>query len=324
MLSEILLSDVLPEIPYGTPLIIIPDDSLGVLPYEMLVLNDRGRIASGKTIPSVKDAEFFGDRNPISYYQSITALTLARTLRKNERMGSRTLVMDDPVFQPDDARLNQLAKDKRDELPARVPDTLMSIKTEIGLTFPRLPLTAELGEFIYELDKKKTDRFTGLKAQKGVLFKRPLDRYGAIVFATHGYAGTDLPGFQEPVLVLTLPGQPEGQDGFLRMNEALGLKLNADIVALTACQSGLGRRISGEGTMGMGRAFQYAGANAVLMSLWSVAEESSVMLVERFFKHMKDGKSKRAALQLARKEIREAGYDHPFFWAPFISVGEVD
>ena len=97
----------------------------------------------------------------------------------------------------------------------------------------------------------------------------------------------------------------------------------ADIVALTACQTGLGRRISGEGTMGMGRAFQYAGARSVLMSLWSVAESSSVMLVEAFFRHVKEGKSKLEALDLARKEIREAGYDHPFFWAPFILVGEV-
>ncbi len=95
-------------------------------------------------------------------------------------------------------------------------------------------------------------------------------------------------------------------------------------VNLTACQTGLGRQISGEGVMGMGRAFQYAGAKSVLMSLWSVAESSSVMLVESFFRHLKDGKSKLEALRLARMEIKEAGYDHPFFRTPFILVGEVD
>jgi CHAT domain-containing protein len=144
-----------------------------------------------------------------------------------------------------------------------------------------------------------------------------------VVFATHGYFGRDLPGIQEPVLVLTLLDQPKDQDGFLRLSEVMGLKINADIVALTACQTGLGRHISGEGTMGMGRAFQYAGAKSVLMSLWSVSETSSVKLVESFFKHLKEGKSKLEALRLARKEIRDAGYDHPFFWAPFILVGEV-
>ena len=203
-------------------------------------------------------------------------------------------------------------------------DKLMSIKNEKGITFPRLPLTGELAENLKEMEPKRTDVYLGMKASKHVLFEKPLNRYGAIIFATHGYFGKGLPGIQEPVLILTLPDQPEGQDGFLRMSEVMGLKLNAEVVALTACQTGLGRRLTGEGTMGMGRAFQYAGAKSVLMSLWSVAEKSSVILVASFFRHIKEGKSKPAALRLARKEIREAGYDHPFFWAAFILVGEVD
>lgn len=72
----------------------------------------------------------------------------------------------------------------------------------------------------------------------------------------------------------------------------------------------------------MGRAFQYAGAKSVLMSLWSVSEEASVKLVEGFFKHLNQGKSKQESLGLARDEIRKAGYDHPFFWSAFILVGE--
>jgi len=157
-----------------------------------------------------------------------------------------------------------------------------------------------------------------------VLLQKDLTPYRSCVFATHGYFGKDVPGIQEPVLILTLPDQPDGQDGFLRMTEVMGLKMNADTVALTACQTGLGKQISGEGTMGMGRAFQYAGAKSVLMSLWSVAEKSSVQMVESFFRHMKEGKNKLEALKLARDEIRKEGYDHPFFWAPFILVGEVD
>jgi CHAT domain-containing protein len=205
-----------------------------------------------------------------------------------------------------------------------LPDKLMSIKTELGLTFPRLPLTGELGESLKKLEPRRTEEYSGMEACKRILFKKPLDGYGSMVFATHGYFGKDLPGIQEPVLVLTLVDQPKDQDGFLRLSEVMGLKLNADMVALTACQTGLGRRISGEGTMGMGRAFQYAGAKTVLMSLWSVSENTSVQLVESFFKHLKEGKTKLEALKLARQEIRQAGYDHPFFWAPFILVGEVN
>jgi CHAT domain-containing protein len=106
------------------------------------------------------------------------------------------------------------------------------------------------------------------------------------------------------------------------MTEAVGLNMIAHIVALAACQTGLGKRTAGEGTMGMGRAFQYAGAKSVLMSLWSVSEVASVNLVKSFFRHMKEGKGKSEALSLAREEVRKKGFDHPFFWAAFILVGE--
>jgi CHAT domain-containing protein len=117
---------------------------------------------------------------------------------------------------------------------------------------------------------------------------------------------------------------PPGTDGFLKMSDVMSLKLETDAVALTACQTGLGKEISGEGVMSMGRAFHYAGARSVLMSLWSVAEKSSVILVENFFRYVKGGRNKLDALTLARREIREMGFEHPFFWAPFILVGEAN
>ncbi len=203
-------------------------------------------------------------------------------------------------------------------------EKLMSFQTELKLEVPRLPLTGQLGESLKKADPEKTDLYHGVTAQKAVLLHKDLKPYRSVIFGTHGYFGKDLPGIQEPALILTLPDQPEGQDGFLRMTEVMGLKLNCEVAALTACQTGLGRHISGEGTMGMGRAFQYAGAKSVLITLWSVAESSSVDLVTSFFKHLREGKSKLEALELARDEIRKAGYDHPFFWAPFILVGEAD
>ena len=101
----------------------------------MLVLNDGGKIATDKK-PQTSGAEFFGDRNPISYYQSITALTLARTLGKQQKTGEKTLAIVDPVFSADDPRLVKVAKQERDRLLAYLPtDITMSIETENGLTF---------------------------------------------------------------------------------------------------------------------------------------------------------------------------------------------
>jgi len=76
--------------------------------------------------------------------------------------------------------------------------------------------------------------------------------------------------------------------------------------------------------MGMGRAFQYAGARSVLMSLWSVSEVASTRLVESFFRSLKEGKSKSEALVAARNTLRKGVWNHPFFWAAFILVGEVN
>lgn len=323
-LFDLLVRDALSRVSEGVPLIVIPDDSLGAIPFEMLALDEGGRIATDGELPVATGTRFFGDRNPISYYQSMTALTLARTFGKQKSVRERMLVIDDPVFAGDDPRLKQTERSKKEAPSSSLPDKLMSIQTEIGLIFPRLPLTGELGKSLKTLNPKLTEEYSGLKAAKPLLFEKPLDGYGSMVFATHGYFGKDLPGIQEPVLVLTLVDQPEDNDGFLRLSEVMGLKINTDVVALTACQTGLGRRISGEGTMGMGRAFQYAGARSVLMSLWSVSEDASVKLVESLFKQRKEGKSKLDSLKMAREEIRKEGYDHPFFWAPFILVGEVD
>jgi len=102
----------------------------------------------------------------------------------------------------------------------------------------------------------------------------------------------------------------------------MSLNLGSDVAALTACETGMGRQLSGEGVMGMGRAFQYAGSKSVLVSLWSVAEKSTIKLAERFFFYQKQGKDRLTSLRLARDDVRKAGYRHPFFWSPFILIGE--
>ena len=324
-LSDLLLGDILSDLPKDTPVIIIPDGSLGVVPFEMLTLNDAGKIVTDGKIPQTSGAEFFGDRNPVSYYQSVTALTLARTLGKRKKTGEKTIAMVDPVFTLNDRRLLKYAKQSQEKLATTLPtDLLVPMEEQNSLTFPRVELTAQLGESLKKADPSRTDIYEGMDARKSVILGKDLTPYRSVVFATHGYFGKDLPGIQEPVLVLTLLDQPKGEDGFLRMSEVMGLNINCDIAALTACQTGLGRNISGEGTMGMGRAFQFAGAKSVLMSLWSVSEKASVDLVENFFRHLREGKNKQESLKLAQDEIRKAGYDHPFFWAPFILVGEVN
>lgn len=330
-LSDLLLGDILSDLPRDEHVIIIPDGSLGTLPFEMLILNDKGVIKTDKSIPYVSDADFFGDRNPISYYQSFTALTLARLHAKQKITHGGLLCIADPVFDEKDERMDGVPRPNAATNDLTAPfdcQNLMAVENSgqrRGLQFQRLSLTSDLVKALSAMEKEKTDVYTGFSATKSNFLDNIgplLSRYDRIVFATYSYFGNDLPAVMEPALVLTLV--PHGTDGYLRMSEVMKLERDADVVALLASQSGQGRLVPGEGVLSMGRAFQYAGAKSVLMSLWSVSELTSVNLVIEFFRNMKEGKNKMEALALARSEIRNKGFDHPFFWAPFILVGEKD
>lgn len=130
----------------------------------------------------------------------------------------------------------------------------------------------------------------------------------------------DVPYIREPALVLSQIGNETPEDGFLTMSKVMALTLNADVVALTACKTALGRQFRGEGVLGLGRAFQFAGARNVLMSLWSVDQRSTELIAETFFRRLRtDSKATpRDAIRAARVEARRQGFRHPFFWAPFI------
>jgi CHAT domain-containing protein len=116
------------------------------------------------------------------------------------------------------------------------------------------------------------------------------------------------------------------EDGFLHTYEVFNLKLNADLVTLSACETGLGKLSRGEGLIGLTRGFIYAGAPSVLVSLWSV-DESTAALMKIFYQNLKSGMSKAEALRRAKLKLidtQENGFSfaHPFLWAPFVLVGE--
>ena len=327
-----LLLSVLAHVPDGAPIIIIPDGILATLPFEALVVSGKPIWQNlGKDWPdAIKDypegLAFLADEHPISYYQSITALTLARNAEARNKQTQKLLVLADPVFDLSDNRAQTATQPKVSEQDKTSNIALMqTIEDAAQGTFKlkRLAETTELAENLQKMYGANCSIHTGLKANKSDFLTKvapTLDQYSGIIFATHGVMSTHIPGLMEPFLALTMA--PPGTDGFLKMSDVLGLKMNADVVALTACQTGLGKELSGEGVMSMGRAFQYAGAKSVLMSLWSVSESASVLLTENFFQHLKNGKNKLEALKAARDDIRNAGYKHPFFWSAFILVGE--
>jgi len=241
-------------------------------------------------------------------------------LKKSAKTERLLFVLSDPVFKVTDSRLK---KPTQRALEIKDPNLMGIVENQTGLALTRLDKTATLASHLLELFAgQKGDQLTGTEASETNLKSKDLSKYRYLVFATHGLLDNKISGIMEPALVLGQVGNKKSDDGFLTMSEIMDLRLNCSVAALTACETGSGKLVSGDGVMGLGRAFQYAGARSVLASLWSVAENSTVKLVERFFYYLNDDKDKSNALRMARNDIRKIGYDHPFFWAPFILIGE--
>jgi CHAT domain-containing protein len=141
-----------------------------------------------------------------------------------------------------------------------------------------------------------------------------------IHFATHGFLDEKRPELSGLVLSR---GAGSREDGLLQVYEIFNLELDADLVVLSACDTGLGAMVSGEGLIGVTRALLYAGARSVVVSLWQVDDDSTPDLMISFYRHLDQDADKAESLRLAKLEmIRQGRFSHPFYWAPFILLGE--
>lgn len=183
-----------------------------------------------------------------------------------------------------------------------------------------------------------SDIFLGKQASERQVKSMDLSDRQVIAFATHALVPGDLDGLDQPALALSSPSiSGEKEDGLLTMGEILRLKLNADWVVLSACNTGAAEGKGAEAVSGLGRAFFYAGTRAILVSMWPVETTSARKLTVRLFQHQKEGKefSRARALRKSMLDLIEgpgfkdyatgkivASYAHPLFWAPFIIVGD--
>ena len=274
-----------------------------------------------KTQPSsLKGIVYAMDAYPISYYQSASVLSLHRGLHIERTKEKTFFGLGDPVYDTHDNRSTGLrsvaiVKKPSSDVAPQVADT-----QDEGYRFARLVNTEKE---VNEVGKLFTQSriLTGVNASEEKMKAENLKQHRYILFSTHGILGNEIPYIKQPALVLNLIGN-EKEDGFLTALEIFNLECNADIIVLSACQTGLGIQSAGEGVVGLSRAFMYAGTDTVLVSLWSVADESTYKLMVRFFEGLKGGKDKLTALSDAKNYLRANGYDNPFYWAPFILMGE--
>lgn len=314
-------------------LLVVADGALNYVPFEALVKSADS--ADYSSLP------YLIKSNEIIYAPSASVIGAIR--QQDKSLGGRAmLILADPVFNSNDARAHGTASAANAEtrglgIQSALSDvagqdasaTVESAKMQ-GLPLARLAGTRTEAEQIVKLAKTsgtQADVWLDLDASEDNLEARDVRKYRVLHIATHGLLDAERPQFTG--LVLTLVGN-KSEDGFLRTDEVFNLRLGAPLVMLSACETGLGKEKRGEGVMGLTRAFMYAGAPTVGVTLWSVADKSTADLMTDFYKRLlatpataSSGVSASAAMRDAQLAmIAGKKYSAPFYWAPFVLVGD--
>ncbi|MEP6820023.1 MAG: CHAT domain-containing tetratricopeptide repeat protein [bacterium] len=312
-------------------LLIVPDGALNYVPFEALVKSPAS--ADYASLP------YLIKSNEIIYAPSASVVGVIRQ-QNNKASGRAILILADPVFNSNDTRAKGAgtatngAETRGLGIESAITDvtgqspTAGSVKMQ-GLPLARLTGTRTEAEQIVKLAKTsgtQTDLWLDLDASEDNIDARDISKYRVVHIATHGLLNAERPQFTG--LVLSLVGN-KSEDGFLRTDEVFNLRLGSPLVMLSACETGLGKEKRGEGVIGLTRAFMYAGAPTVGVSLWSVADKSTAELMTDFYKRLL-GSSAGSTGVPASSAMRDAQlamiagkkYSAPFYWAPFVLVGD--
>ncbi len=234
------------------------------------------------------------------------------------RKTSRTVaVFADPVFQPDDERVLRSANRQSADLPRAAADLSLT-------SLPRLPFSREEANAIVSLAPLGSSlKALDFDANRTQAEKPALADYRVLHFATHAILDSKHPELSGIVLSM-VDRQGHPLDGFLRLHEIYNLKLNADLVVLSACRTALGREIRSEGLVGLTRGFMYAGVPQVLASLWDVRDRATAELMRRFYEALlRRWRTPAAALREAQLSMmRDPPWSNPYYWAAFVMEGE--
>jgi CHAT domain-containing protein len=311
-------------------LLIVADGALNYVPFEALVTNASS--AAGVDYPTLP---YLIKTNEIVYAPSASVINVLRQ-QTHKATGKNLLVIADPVFNDNDPRAKGKAAAVDVENGAARGLGLASAVADVegkeeagtpanGLQLARLTGTRIEADGIAKLARTaggQADVWLDLDANESNVSTRDIKKYRVLHIATHGLLDASRPQFTG--LILSLVGNNSG-DGFLRTDEIFNLKLGSPLVMLSACETGLGKEKRGEGVIGLTRAFMYAGAPTVGVSLWSVADKSTADLMTDFYKRLlaTPNAPPAEALRAAQQSmIAGKKYSAPFYWAPFILTGD--
>ncbi len=324
-LYTMLIEPVIPYLSNKEDIIIIPDDILSYLPFE--VLKD-------------KDGKYLAEIMGISYIQSSSILVFSKQIKSSAKLPFLGFggAIYDKNFIKNIKLESELSDNEKKYYLFKLQELFVQrgflgdIYNRKGYSWEDLPATEEeikeIGKMYYKENTNdyKNNIIFGEKVTeeriKEMNILKYLKNYKIIHFATHGFIDLDIPELS--ALVLSQPGSIDKskEDGYLTMVEILNLNLNCDLVNLSACDTGLGKLVSGEGIIGLTQTFILAGSKNVSVSLWSVSDESTKDFMVNFYSKINKGLSyKKAMIETKREFIKSNKYKHPFFWAPFVIYG---
>ncbi|HEY0114769.1 MAG TPA: CHAT domain-containing tetratricopeptide repeat protein [Allosphingosinicella sp.] len=321
--------------------------ALAALPFSLLVTEPpRG---ADDDAEALRTTQWLADRYALIHIPSIQSLALLRRSARSGNRGSGGLVgFGDPALAgAPAARRGGVPLPAAEAVfePAPAPWGGVMASVSALRRMPQLPGTArELAAMREIFGGNRASIFTRGEATETAIRSADLSAASVIIFATHGLTPADLVSvgadartasevyeLVEPGLVLTPPGTAsEGDDGYLAASEVTSLRLNADWVILSACNSATPDDASEPGLSSLARAFFYAGARNLLASHWPVDDEVGARITVRTIQLERSGRPRAEAFQQAMREIRldrshdraDSSWAHPFYWAPFVLIGD--
>ena len=345
-LSQMVLGPVAAELG-NKRLVVVADGALQYIPFAVLrkpsVAGSQLLVAGSRTtngrrtrnprqttdnIQLTTEKPLIVDHEIISLPSASVLAVQRKGLEGRKPAAKAIAVIADPVFSTADVRLKSIAKtppDKPDQTEAVSMRLIEHLADDSGkLVIKRLRFTRHEAEQILAVTPRTTNlKAMDFEANRATATGGELSKYRYVHFATHGYLDSERPDLSAIVLSL-VDQQGKTQDGFLRAHEIYNLNLPAELVVLSACETGLGKEIKGEGLVGLTRGFMYAGARRVVVSLWNVNDKATAELMQRFYRGMlRENKTPAASLRAAQIEMwQQKQWQSPYYWAAFVLQGE--
>ena len=283
-------------------LIVIPDGMLHFFPFE--VLNCR---------KPLEEYKYLIERFNISYAPSASSLLLLRNQRVQNHPKKVFLGIGDPIF-----------NNKKGEYRSADPPFSFYVGLFPGyhnMEFSPLPHSKkEITEISKLFPEKNKEVLLGEDASEYKIKHIGLDDYACIHFASHSYLDPYSP--TKSAIILSSDENYRDEDGILQIYEIYNFRLNAELVVLSACQTGLGELVESEGAIGLPRVFLYSGARSVVLSLWQIEDKSTARFMEYFYENLSKGSNKSEALRLAKMRMINSKLSHPYYWGAFILSGD--